>query len=59
MTDYLEEPRNPGKDDGRCSLCKKPGLTEEYRCAGCGYLVCDECDVTGVMGQHFVGEHEE
>jgi len=56
---YLEEPSNPGLDDGCCALCKKPGLTEEDRCMGCGYLVCEDCDENSPWGQHLVIEHNE
>ena len=59
MTEYQEEPHNPGKDDGRCALCQKTGLTEEYRCHGCGYLVCDDCDENAPFGSHLVVEHNE
>jgi hypothetical protein len=59
MGDYYEEPRNPGKDDGKCALCEKPGLGEEQRCFGCGYLICEDCDVYGPMGKHYVIEHNE
>ena len=57
MIEYLEEPQNPGLDDGRCALCKRPGLDEDDRCRGCGYLVCEECDVSSPWGQHLVVEH--
>jgi hypothetical protein len=59
MPEYQEEPCNPGKDDGRCALCKKPGLTEESRCMGCGYLICEDCDVNSPWGSHLVVEHQE
>lgn len=55
---YLEEPRNPGKDDGRCALCGIQGLTEEDRCHGCGYLICDE-HVGDPWGKHLVVQHDE
>lgn len=55
--EYLESVRNPGKDDGCCALCTRPGLDEEQRCFGCGYLVCEDCDITQPEGLHFVVEH--
>ena len=58
MSKYLEEPRNPGLDDGKCALCKKPGLTEDDRCGGCGYLVCGD-HVSYPWGQHLVVEHDD
>jgi hypothetical protein len=24
---YLEKPKNPGKDDGRCALCEATGIS--------------------------------
>jgi hypothetical protein len=59
MTDYLEEPRNPGKDDGRCALCGQPGLTEDDRCYGCGYLVCCDCFKHDPWGVHLVVQHTD
>jgi len=57
---YHEEPRNPGKDDGKCGLCKKQlAKPEDHRCGGCGYTICEDCDETNVMGTHFVIEHQE
>ena len=58
MGDYLEEPRNPGKDDGRCALCETTGLTEEDRCHGCGYLICD-AHFGDPWGKHLVVAHDE
>lgn len=58
MSDYLEEPRNPGKDDGRCALCETTGLTEEDRCHGCGYLICD-AHFGDPWGKHLVVAHDE
>ena len=55
---FLEEPKNPGLDDGQCALCKTQGLTEDDRCFGCGYLICE--DHTGdPTGAHFVIDHDE
>jgi len=60
MSDYIEEPTNPGLDDGKCALCLKPGLTEEDRCYGCGYTICEDCNVNaGLMGPHLVAEHQD
>lgn len=60
MTNYLEEPTNPGKDDGRCALCKISGLDEVDRCHGCGYLICDDCDSgTLEFGPHLVVAHSD
>ncbi len=57
-TEYLEKPRNPGLDDGNCALCSTKGLTEENRCSGCGYLVCDS-HFGDPWGKHFVVAHDE
>ena len=56
--DFQEEPRNPGKDDGRCALCDATGLDESNRCAGCGYLVCDAHD-GDPWGSHLVVAHDD
>jgi len=56
--EYLEEVKNPGKDDGNCALCSTKGLTEENRCFGCGYLVCD-LHPSHCCGQHLVVEHDD
>ncbi len=58
MSDYLEEPRNPGLDDGKCALCGKPGMAEGDRCYGCGYLICDD-HPGDPWGQHLVVEHDD
>lgn len=59
MTEYMEEPRNPGVDDGHCGVCKKDkGLTEEDRCHGCGYLICD-AHFGDPWGQHLVVQHDD
>jgi len=58
MTEYMEEPRNPGLDDGRCALCKKPGLDEDSRCFGCGYLICED-HYGDPDGKHLVVDHDE
>lgn len=56
----LEQPANPGLDDGKCALCKRGGLTEDDRCYGCGYTVCNECSVNiSLMGPHLVVDHGE
>lgn len=60
MSRYLEEPCNPGLDDGKCALCLKEGLGEDDRCHGCGYLICEDCNVNvGLMGPHLVVEHQD
>ncbi len=56
---YLETPRNPGADDGKCALCEKSGMTEDHRCFGCGYLICEDCDAESPTGQHYVIDHEQ
>jgi hypothetical protein len=56
--EMMEVPINPGVDDGLCALCKEPGQDEDQRCHGCGYLVCDDCDVSSPMGPHLVVDHE-
>jgi hypothetical protein len=61
---YLEEPRNPGVDDGLCALCSKvlespDSVEEEFRCHGCGYLVCSSCCISSPTGPHLVVEHQE
>lgn len=58
MPKYLEEPRNPGKDDGRCALCETPELTEDSRCFGCGYLICDD-HPGDPCGVHLVVDHDD
>lgn len=58
-SEYLETVRNPGKDDGKCALCETPGLDEDHRCYGCGYLVCGDCDKAEPEGQHLVVDHDE
>ena len=58
MSTYLEERKNPGLDDGNCALCGTKGLTEEDRCAGCGYLICDS-HFGDPCGQHLVVEHDD
>lgn len=56
--EFLEPPKNPGWDDGLCALCEKAGLTEDARCYGCGYLVCeDHCG--DPWGKHYVIQHDE
>jgi hypothetical protein len=57
MSEYLEEPRNPGLDDGKCALCEK-AVTEDARCYGCGYLVCED-HPGDPCGQHLVAEHDD
>jgi hypothetical protein len=64
MTDkFLEEPKNPGLDDGQCANVEKCGskkLDEDARCFGCGYLICvgcSECDTP--WGAHLVIQHWE
>lgn len=58
---YLETPRNPGKDDGKCANyehCGHSGLDEhDHRCNGCGYLICGVCDTSAPLGMHFVVDH--
>lgn len=60
---HLEEPKNPGKDDGKCANaygCKSKGLTEDDRCFGCGYTVCEDCNTNlSLMGPHLVVQHWE
>jgi len=59
MSEYLEEPKNPGLDDGKCALCKvDKGLTDEDRCHGCGYLICD-AHFGDPWGKHLVVAHDD
>lgn len=58
MPKYLEEPKNPGLDDGCCALCGVEGLDEDSRCSGCGYLVCDD-HPGDPCGPHFVIDHDD
>lgn len=59
MSRYKEEPKNPGFDDGKCALCKKD-VSEDDRCFGCGYLVCESCNINyDLMGPHLVVQHQE
>jgi len=60
----LEEPRNPGVNDGKCALCKRgidPEKWDDLACAGCGYHVCEECSVNQNMpfGPHYVVAHQD
>jgi len=64
MTDeneYLEKPKNPGADDGKCAnfdTCGNDGLDEDdCRCFGCGYLICEECSGDAPWGKHYVIDH--
>lgn len=41
----------------RCYFCGKIVDAEMY-CHGCGNFVCDECDETGVFGNHNVEDHK-
>jgi hypothetical protein len=59
MAEFLEEPRNPGLDDGKCALCKAPDQPEENRCHGCGYLICANHHGDPPFGAHLVVKHDE
>lgn len=57
--EYLEKPTNPGVDDGKCALCETPGVTEDNFCHGCGYHICEACDLGNPVGIHLVVAHQD
>jgi hypothetical protein len=56
------KPRRPPKpatlpDLAPCYFCKRDVLRPEFECAGCGEVVCDDCDELAPWGAHDPFEH--
>jgi hypothetical protein len=47
----------PALTEEPCYFCKALVLVPDFRCAGCGEVVCDRCDEFAPWGKHDVHEH--